>query len=99
MEEGLAYFRDQAEKADPETVGPTRRRCWSTCCCVWGGRRRRRRWHASTWRRPVRPLTCPGIVELCDRVKDYRTLAEAAREQGDPVQFVAGLLAGHNGSR
>jgi hypothetical protein len=26
-------------------------------------------------------------------VGDYRTLAEVAREQGDPVHFIAGLLA------
>jgi hypothetical protein len=38
-------------------------------------------------------LTCPSLSELCHKVKDYRTLAEVAREQGDPVHFVAGLLA------
>jgi hypothetical protein len=33
------------------------------------------------------------VPDLCQRVGDWRTLAEAAREQGDPVHFMAGLLA------
>ena len=40
-----------------------------------------------------RPLGCPSIVELCQRTKDYRALADIAREQGDLVHFVAGLVA------
>ena len=39
-----------------------------------------------------RRLTCPGVAELAQQVGDYRTLAEAAREQGDAVHFLAGLL-------
>ncbi len=45
----------------------------------------------------ARQLTCPGIAELCRQVKDYQTLAEAAREQGDAVHFLAGLLAARAG--
>jgi hypothetical protein len=33
------------------------------------------------------------VAELCQKVNDYGTLAEVAREQGDPVHFMAGLLA------
>jgi hypothetical protein len=40
-----------------------------------------------------RQLTCPSLVELCQEAKDYGTLAEAAREQGDTVHFTAGLIA------
>ena len=40
-----------------------------------------------------RRLTCPGIVELCQRTGHYRTLAEVARQQDNPVHFVAGLIA------
>jgi hypothetical protein len=40
-----------------------------------------------------RQLSCPSIVELCQQVGDFRTLAEVSREQGDPVHFLAGLLA------
>jgi hypothetical protein len=39
-----------------------------------------------------RQLACPGIPELCQRARDYATLAEVAREQSDPVHFLAGLL-------
>lgn len=41
----------------------------------------------------ARMLACPGISELCQRAGDYGTLAEVAREQGDAVHFLAGLLA------
>ena len=40
-----------------------------------------------------RRLTCPGVADLCQKVGDYRTLAEVAREQNDVVHFLAGLLA------
>ena len=40
-----------------------------------------------------RLLSCPGITELCRRTGDYQTLAEVAREQDDPVHFLAGLIA------
>ena len=39
------------------------------------------------------PPSCPSIVELCRMTGDYKTLSEVAREQGDPVHFMAGLLA------
>ena len=37
--------------------------------------------------------SCPSITELCRQTNDYVALAEVAREQGDPVHFMAGLLA------
>jgi hypothetical protein len=40
-----------------------------------------------------RPRVCPGIVELCQRAGAYAALAEVAREQADPVHFLAGLVA------
>jgi hypothetical protein len=40
-----------------------------------------------------RQLSCPGVTELCRRTGDFRVLAEIARERGDPVNFVAGLIA------
>lgn len=39
-----------------------------------------------------RQLSCPSVSELCRRVGDYRALAEVARQRGDPVSFVAGLI-------
>jgi hypothetical protein len=44
------------------------------------------------------PPPCPSIVELCKETQDFQTLAEVAREQGDPVHFVAGLLAARQNS-
>jgi hypothetical protein len=40
-----------------------------------------------------RQLTCPGLNELCQRFKEWDTLAEAAKEQGDAVHYLAGLIA------
>jgi len=39
------------------------------------------------------PLSCPTIGELCQRAGAYDAMAEIAREQGDPVHFLAGLIA------
>jgi hypothetical protein len=94
VEGGLAYFHGQADKADPETVGtypaevlvnlllklerPSEALGVARKHLVSAGGRR---------------LSCPGVVELSQQVGDFRTLAEAAREQGDAVHFLAGLLA------
>jgi hypothetical protein len=40
-----------------------------------------------------RQLSCPSIADLCQKVNDYQALAEVAREQGDPIHYLAGLLA------
>jgi hypothetical protein len=94
-EEGIAHFRTKAENADPNTVGtfpaevlvnllvrinrPTEALAIA-------------RRYLTKSDNTIRP-TCPSITELCRQTKDYRTLAEVAREQGDPVHFMAGLLA------
>ncbi len=94
IEEGLDYFREQAEKADPETVGsyPAQvlvnlllRLDRATEALVAA-----RKYLASE---DNRQLSCPSIVDLCRKVGDYRTLAEVAREQGDPVHYLAGLIS------
>jgi hypothetical protein len=41
---------------------------------------------------------CPSIAELCKETKDFQTLAQVAREQGDPLHFLAGLLAANYAS-
>ena len=38
-------------------------------------------------------LSCPNLVELCQQTKRFDVLAEAARAQGNAVNFVAGLIA------
>ncbi|HJT79092.1 MAG TPA: hypothetical protein VJ739_17990 [Gemmataceae bacterium] len=94
VEEGLAHFRTKAEQADPETIGT-----YPAEVLVNLLLRLDRPAEALTVARRFlagvtdRRLTCPGVGELCQKVKDYRTLAEVAREQGDPVHFVAGLIA------
>jgi hypothetical protein len=40
-----------------------------------------------------RRLTCPSVVELCQRAHDFQALADVARDQQDPVHFLAGLIA------
>jgi hypothetical protein len=35
---------------------------------------------------------CPSLSELCRHADDYASLAEVAREEQDPVQFLAGLI-------
>jgi hypothetical protein len=94
VEEGLDYFRAQAEQADPETVGTYPAQVLVNLLL----RLDRPAEALATARKYLagadnRQLSCPSIVELCQKVGDYRTLAEVAREQGDPVHFLAGLLA------
>jgi hypothetical protein len=40
-----------------------------------------------------RHITCPGVVELCERAKRYDMLAQLARENNNPVHYLAGLIA------
>lgn len=39
-------------------------------------------------------LSCPPLVELARRAKDFGTVADAAKAGGDPVSYLAGLIAG-----
>jgi hypothetical protein len=95
VEGGLEHFRTKAAEADPETVGTYPAEVLVNLLLHLQRPREAlevaRRYLA---RVDNRRLTCPGISELCQRVQDYRTLAEVAREQGDPVHYVAGLIAG-----
>ena len=93
-EEGVAHFRAKAEGADPETVGTYPAEVLVNLLL----RLDRPAEALALARRHLarvdnRRLTCPGISELCQKANDYGTLAEVAREQGDPVHFVAGLIA------
>jgi hypothetical protein len=94
VEEGLDYFRAQAEKADPQEVGTYPAEVLVNLLLrlgrAPGALAVARKYLAGS---DGRQLTCPGVSELCQRVRDYRTLAEVAREHGDPVHFLAGLLA------
>jgi hypothetical protein len=97
LEEGLAQFRKKAENPDPDYSSNH-----SAELLVNTYLKLNRPADAlATARRFLananeRDISCPGITELCRRVNDYQTLAEVARERGDPVNFVAGLLAARN---
>jgi hypothetical protein len=94
VEEGLDYFRKQAEQADPQEIGT-----YPAEVLVNLLLRLDRPAEALAVARKYlagadsRQLTCPGISELCRKVGDYGTLAQVAREQGDAVHYLAGLLA------
>jgi hypothetical protein len=94
VEEGLQHFRTKAEQADPETIGTYPAEVLVNLLLRLGRPEEAlavgRRFLAAA---DNRRLTCPSIGELCQRLNDYQTLAEVAREQGDPVHFVAGLIA------
>jgi hypothetical protein len=94
VEQNLNYFREQAENADPQTIGTYPAevlvnlllRLNRPAEALAVARKRLAGPHSHQ-------LTCPSIAELCQKVNDFRTLAEVAREQGDPIHFMAGLLA------
>ncbi len=94
IEEGLSYFREQAEKADPDTVGSYPAQVLVNLLLRLDRAKEAlaaaRKYLASE---DNRQLSCPSIVDLCRKVGDYRTLAEVAREQGDPVHYLAGLIS------
>jgi hypothetical protein len=94
VEGGIAHFRAKAETADPQTIGTfpaevlvnllLRIGCADTALEVS--------------RKLLAPLgdvrlSCPSFVELCQRTGNYGVLAEVAREQGNAINFVAGLIA------
>jgi hypothetical protein len=94
VDEGIAHFRTKVENADPETIGTFPAEVLVNLLVRIN--------------RPAEALaiarqylagsdnpspSCPSISELCRQTNDYRTLAEIARQQGDPVHFMAGLLA------
>jgi hypothetical protein len=93
-EEGIAHFRKKVETADPETVG-----IYPAVVLVNLLVRLERPAEALAIARRylARPEDqrpgFPSIPELCRLANDYQPLAEVARRQGDPVHFMAGLLA------
>jgi hypothetical protein len=94
VEEGLDYFRKQAEQADPQTVGTYPAQVLVNLLLKLDRPAEAlavaRKYLAGV---DNRQMSCPGVAELCQKVGDFRTLAEVAREQGDAVHFLAGLLA------
>jgi hypothetical protein len=94
VEEGLAHFRAKVEGNDLTKIG-TYPAAVLVNLYVRLGRLSEAlavaRQYLSSTEGP--PPACPSIAELCKETKDFQTLAQVAREQGDPVHFIAGLLA------
>jgi len=95
VEEGLAHFRNKVESADVEEMGTFAAEIYVNLL-VRSGRDQEalavaRRYLAKA---DGQRLSCPGIVELCEKTGDYQTLAQVAREQNNAVHFLAALLAG-----
>jgi hypothetical protein len=94
VEKGLAHFRAKVESADPEEFGTRPAEVLINLLL----RVERPVEALAVARRHLaqadnRQLSCPDITQMCQQANDYQTLAEVAREQADPVRFLAGLLA------
>jgi hypothetical protein len=94
VEEGVAHFRAKVENTKTEEVGTYPAEVFVNLLLKLGRDKEAlsiaRRYLATA---DPRRMTCPGIVELCEKTGDFQVLAEVAREQENPVHFVAGLLA------
>lgn len=94
VESGIAYFKDKLESYDPDQIG-------SLPCDILVNlllRIGRPGEAAQITRQHLRQAenlrnSSPSLAELCRLAGDYRSLIEAARQQGDPVHFLAGTLA------
>jgi hypothetical protein len=91
VEAGIAHFRAKAEKGaaeeDPrpaEVLVQLLLRLGRTAEALEIG---------AKYLSPVDSPWLSFTADLCRRANDFSPLAEAARKQGNPVQFVAGLLA------
>jgi hypothetical protein len=94
VEDGLAHFRAKAENADPNIAGTFPAEVLVNLLLKLN----RPEEALATARKFLagargQKLSCPTISDLCQRVNDYRPLVEVSREQDDPVNFVAGLIA------
>jgi hypothetical protein len=98
-DQGIAHFRAKAEKADPETVGTLPAEVLVNLLVRVNRPAEALEVARRFLSRSNNPSpACPSLAELCRLTNDYHTLAAVGREQGDPVQFMAGLLAaGKNG--
>jgi hypothetical protein len=94
VEEGIAHFRAKVETADPDRAGTLPAEVLVNLLVRLGRVREAldvsRRYLADV---DSRHLSCPSLADLCQKANDYGPLAELARERGDAVHFVAGMIA------
>jgi hypothetical protein len=94
VEGGLDHFRKKVDTADPDLAGTLPAEALVNLLL----RLNRTAEAVAVSRKHLaavegRRLSCPSLVELCQKAGDYETLAAAAEERGDVVHFTAGLLA------
>ena len=94
VEEGIAHFRAKAESADPQEIGTYPAEVLVNLLLRIG----REKDALEVSRKLLAkageaPRSCPSFVELCQRTGNYQALADVAREQGNAINFVAGLIA------
>ena len=96
VEGGLAHFRRKVEVADPQEVGTYPAEVFVNLLIKLGRGKEAidiARKYLIDAEAEGRQLTCPNLNELCQRYHAYDVLSEVARERGDAVHFLAGLLA------
>lgn len=94
VEKHLDRFRDKAATADPETVGTRPAEILVNLLL----RINRPAEALAVARQYIAGkehdmMMSPPITELCRQAGDFRALAEVARGQNDPVNYLAGLVA------
>lgn len=95
VEGGLAHFRAKVEANPPETAGTFATEIYVNLLMRLG----RESEALDAVRKYLAPLgevrlNCPNLVELVQQTKRYDVLAAVAREQGNAVNYLAGLIAG-----
>ena len=95
-EGGLAHFRRKVEVADPQEVGTYPAEVFVNLLVKLGRGKEAieiARKYLIDAEAEGRQLTCPNLNELCQRYHAYDVLSQVARERGDAVHYLAGLLA------
>src|SRR5262249_40667629 len=94
VDAGLAHFRAKVDANPPDTAGTFPIEIYVNLLMRLG----REQDALEAVRKYLAPLgdirtSCPSLVELVQKTKRYDVLAEVARQQGNAVNFVAGLIA------
>jgi hypothetical protein len=94
VDEAIAYFRNKLEAYEPDQIGSLPAEVLINLLVRVG----RPAEAAEVARRHLRPSeglrgSSPSLAELCRQAGNYQAMIDSARDQGDPVHFLAGLLA------
>jgi hypothetical protein len=94
VEGGVAHFRAKVDANDPKEAGTFPAEIFVNLLMRLG----RESEALDAVRKYLAPLgevrlSCPNLVELVQKTQRYEVLADAARAQGNAVNFLAGLIA------